>query len=960
MPTQQTYRVPQEFKRRPNREKRSSRRIRAVLTALGQAGISAGLLGLCGSTLAASGSWDCRVADDGRGWACNKNGVPEERPAETAPAIAPALTPAAADAEPPEPEVPARPVAREPEKPATEAIPSPTGIRTIAPVADVTEDKAPSVDPAPAPATRTTAATAEISPDPRFEVSTPADIATQPEAETVAPQAAAPAADTAPDAPQTGSTSSHAGTLAETAPETDPETAPETTPETDPETQSHPLIDDDLDWNRCVRDEGIDLGPVVLQTGQQDIAAIEVTADSAETNTLERTARFSGSVELQQGPQRIFADQLEYAQDSGNLNASGMVLLQRPDLRLAASEVDYNLQTRSGHASNAEYRLPGIMARGTAEKAEFTDQAHSSYEDITYTTCAPGNSDWLLSAERLEVDRTEGRGTAHNAKLSFLGAPLAWVPKLTFPIDGRRHSGLLIPTLGYSDKRGVDITVPYYLNLAPNYDLTLSPRIMSKRGFMLGSEFRFLTSHTEGVIGADYLPNDRDNPEERRRGALSVQTLSRFNPNLSAAIRVNHVSDEVFLRDFGGSLEVTSTSHLERAAELRYDTEAWNALARVQNYQTIDDLLPKADRPYARLPQLAFNLYRQPLNHLLGYELDAEFTRFAKDGGFVEGTRLDLQPGVSLPLREAHYHLVPRASLRYTKYNLDNATGPDSSPDRLSPIFSLDGGLYYDRSTQLFGNAVTQTLEPRIHYLYVPKHGQDEIPVFDTDEYDFSFDNLFRENRFNGADRLGDANQLTLALTTRFNHQATGREILRANLGSILYFRDREVQLPGIPVDDDQSSALVAELAADFGNGWHTRGGLNWDPHDNEIDQALAQASYRNREGNIINLAYRLRDDINTHTDVGLIWPISNNTRMIGRWNYSLSEERNLETLGGVEYGRCCWKIRALVRQHSAGTGGDDDLGFLLQLELGGLGSFGDNIDSLLNDGIYGYRREND
>ncbi len=920
-----------------------------MLAALAQGGFSAGLLGISVSALAASGSWDCRVADNGRGWSCNKDGVPEERPAAPAPAALPLATPAAADPQPPKSEIQAKPAIEETSAPATEVIPAATDIgEGASPADDVVEAAKPEPIPIPAPVTERPSNQAETSPDSQFVASTPAETEPQSQTDAISRTAAPAVSATVPLATPGKPTKDRV------------EAAPETHPQTPPQPLTHPLIDDDLNWNRCVHDEGIDFSPVTLQTDQQGLDAIEVTAESAETTTLERTARFSGSVELRQGAQRLFADEIDYAQDSGDLNARGKVLLQRPDLRLTASEVHYNLPTRSGHANNAEYRLPGIMARGTAKKAEFVDQVHSNYENITYTTCAPGNSDWLLSAERLVIDRAEGRGTAHNAKLRFLGAPLAWVPKLSFPVDDRRHSGLLIPTLGYSDKRGVDITIPYYLNLAPNYDLTLSPRIMSKRGFMLGSEFRFLTAHTEGVIGADYLPNDRDNPEDRRRGALSVQTLSRFSPNLSAAIRVNHVSDEDFLRDFGGNLELTSVSHLERAAELRYDTQAWNALARVQKYQTIDDLLPKADRPYARLPQLGFNLYQQPLNHPLGYQLDAEFTRFAKDGGFVEGTRLDLQPGVSLPLREAHYHLVPRASLRYTKYRLDNAAGPDTSPDRLSPIFSLDGGLYYDRSTELFGTAVSQTLEPRMHYLYVPKEGQNDIPVFDTDEYDFSFDNLFRENRFNGADRLGDANQLTLALTTRFNHQATGREILRANLGSILYFRDREVQLPGIPIDEDQSSALVGELAADFGNGWHTRGGLNWDPHDNEIDQALVQASYRNSEGSIISLAYRLRDEVNTHTDVGLIWPLNNRTRMIGRWNYSLSEERNLEALGGVEYGRCCWKVRALVRQHITGTGGDDDLSFLLQLELGGLGSFGDNIDSLLNDGIYGYRREDD
>lgn len=726
-------------------------------------------------------------------------------------------------------------------------------------------------------------------------------------------------------------------------------------------TSAHPGLDEGLNWQSCKRGERVDLQPFALQTSATQATEIEVIADSAEASTLDQAARFSGNVELQQGQQRIFADQIDYAHAQAHIQASGQVLLQRPDLRISASEVDYNLGDRSGSARNTEYRLPGIMARGTAERAEFVDAQHSSYDNITYTTCGPGNSDWLLSAERLELDRTEGLGTAHDARLSLLGMPLAWVPKLTFPIDDRRRSGVLIPTVGYSDSHGLDVTVPYYLNLAPAYDLTLSPRVMSERGIMLGGELRFLTHTTEGVIGADFLPHDRKNPADRQRGALSVQTQSRFNPHVSSAIRINHVSDDAFLRDFGGSLDVTSTSHLERAVEARYDTDNWNALARVQSYQTIDPLLPKALRPYERAPQLAFSLDQHPAGQSFAYQVDAEFVNFLKDGGFVEGKRFDLQPGISFPLRKAHYHLVPRASVRYTSYRLENqAAGLDPDPDRLSPIFSVDGGLYYDRSTSLFGESVTHSLEPRMHYLYVPEHDHADIPVFDTSEYDFSFDNLFRENRFNGADRLGDANQLTLALTQRFNHDASGRELLRASIGSIVYFEDREVQLPGSPIDTDQSSAVVGELAADLGNGWHTRGGINWDPHDGDIDQALAQGSYRDDDGNIISLTYRLRDLVTEHTDLGVIWPLNSNTRLIARWNYSISDDRNLETLGGVEYGRCCWKVRAIMRQHSNGPGSTDDLSFLLQLELSGLGRFGDNIDSLLNNGIYGYRREDD
>jgi LPS-assembly protein len=721
------------------------------------------------------------------------------------------------------------------------------------------------------------------------------------------------------------------------------------------------MLDQGIPWQSCTP------AAIATATPAADASSlpIQVSADSVEGSDLDHNALFSGKVTVIQGNQELYADQVRYQQDSGEFHATGDALLKRPDLRIAAGEIHYNLQTRKGDASQVEYRLPGILARGTAEKAELVDAANSNYAQITYTSCRPGNQDWQLSADRLVLDTAEGLGTVSDAKLSFGGVPVMYLPTLTFPIDNRRRSGLLIPSLGYGDKTGLDLSIPYYFNLAPNYDLTLTPRVMSERGVMLGGEYRFLTSTTEGQLDAQYLPHDRKGPAgDSRRGSLSLQALSRYNENLSSALRINYVSDDNFLSDFGSNLELTSTSHLERAAELRYDTDKMDVLVRAQQFQTIDSTLSKANRPYTRLPQIAFSYRDDTLaggSTPLAYGVAAELVDFRKSGGFVEGRRVDLQPSISTPVRDSWYHLVPKASLRYTSYRLDNQTpGLSSSPDRLTPILSLDGGLYYDRATSWFGHGATQTLEPRMYYLYVPYKNQTAIPVFDTGEYDFSFDNLFRENRFTGADRQGDANQLTLALTSRINDDASGRELLRASVGSILYLRDRKVQLPGVAANTDDTSALVGELGGDLGGGWRARTGLMWDPNENTVDRALAQASYAGPEGEVFNAAYRLRDGVSTHTDLGLIWPLGAQTRAIARWNYSLSENRNLDALAGIEYGRCCWKLRALLRQQVTGTNNSQNLSFLVQLELRGLGKLGDNIDTLLSDGIYGYRREDD
>ncbi|RMG32401.1 MAG: LPS-assembly protein LptD [Gammaproteobacteria bacterium] len=723
-------------------------------------------------------------------------------------------------------------------------------------------------------------------------------------------------------------------------------------------------LDEGLPWQNCRA-----AAPSVAETDRGRDRSIEAAAEGLEGMGTEQRLRLTGNVELRQGDQYLHAERAEYDRTSGNLQAHGDVLLRRPDLRLAADAVEYNLQTRAGEAKGAEYRLPGLLARGHAARARLLDASHSRFADITYTTCPPGSNVWVLRAAELEVDRAEGLGTARNATIALGGIPVMYTPYLSFPIDDRRRSGLLLPRLAYNDRHGVDLSLPYYLNLAPNYDLTLTPRVLSRRGLMLGGEFRFLTSYQQGRIEGTYLPNDREAPAgEDRRGSLSLHSSGQYTPHLSSDLRIDHVSDEQYRSDFGIDLDVTSATQLERAAELRYADDHWKLFGRLQQFQNLDPGLAKADRPYARAPQLLVRFRDQTrLQTLpLAYGLDAEFVDFHKSGGFVEGRRLDLYPTLSLPLREPHYHLVPRAGLRYTAYRLDNpAAGLNDSPTRLAPIVSLDGGLYYDRSTRWFGHGVTQSLEPRLYYLWVPRKDQSDIPLFDTSEYDIGFDNLFRDNRFTGPDRLGDANQLTLALTSRFNDDASGRELARASIGSIYYLRDRKVQLgnypplPSLP-DKDDISAVVTELAARLSAGWRTRGALVWNPNKNTVDQALARLSYRGEAARIVSLGYRLRDTVSSSTDLGLIWPIGRSARAIARWNYSLSEDRNLDALAGIEYGQCCWRLRAVLRQQVTGTASDQDLSFLLQLELRGLGTLGDNIDALLNEGIYGYRKEDD
>jgi LPS-assembly protein len=926
----------------------------------------AGIMLLQTGVMADESAWDCRATPDRRSWQCLERGAAAPLPAYPAaptprPLKPPADTPAVEAAAPggaetePEAASTAAPVADEPPAPpptdqprASDATKAPQEERDTA--REPTPPAAAPVTPAPATpeptatqdpalqAFRYGAPTPATPPSPATETE-----ATSPEpADTMAAPISAPERAVAPPR------------QAEAAAD-----AVQVTPATEILDGIGQDIDAGIDWESCVAPSaGLGDG-VGADLSSYFEEPIEIAADALVSDLAQEQAKFSGNVELVQGGLLIRADELSIDRRSGDVDAQGNLLLTRPDLRVAGTAASYQLNSGLGTVEEAAYRLLGMRARGDATQAEFLGGGRSKYREITFTTCRPGASDWLLRAEALEVDQVEGLATASDATLRFFDVPILYSPTLSFPIDDRRRSGLLVPTLGQTTNTGFDVSVPYYLNLAPNYDLTLTPRLMSKRGALLGGEFRFLTPSSNGKLLAEYLPRDRDYQDGNKdRGAASFRASTRFSERSNAATILNYVSDSDYLTDLGESLAVTSAVNVLRRGTVVYHGDTWDLSGRLQYYQTLNDAIRTSKRPYSLLPEVAFGL-DQP-DGLAGttYHLDAEYANFYREDS-VRGHRVNLSPALSLPLRRTWGYAEPKLGAHYTGYWLtDQTPGLDDSPSDLAGFFNLDSGLYFDRATRYFGDDSTQTLEPRLYYLYVPRNSQDDQPVFDTTELDFNFDNLFRENRYSGPDRFGDANQVTLAMTSRMISDSSGEELLRASIGQILYFEDREVVLPGEVVDDDSTSSLLTQLSASLGGGWQVRGGTQWDPHDGSngtIDQALAQIGYRGADRRVFNVAYRLRKDVTEETDVGAVWPFSERFSLIGRHNYSLRENRPLETLAGFEYGRCCWRLRAVVRQFSDGPGGDQNLTFLLQLELNGLGRLGDNIDDALERGIYGY-----
>lgn len=714
--------------------------------------------------------------------------------------------------------------------------------------------------------------------------------------------------------------------------------------------ESDSRLDVDLNWAQCAPASTQSRTPHPLSSA----GITELSANSVELDENTQRYRFSGNAEVTTSSAHITAGEIVYDQAKDTVDASDKVLFEQQDLRIAATRASYQTQTQQGSANEVEYRLISRTAQGRAERLDIDNPHVTRLQNMTYSTCPPGKQDWALSASEMKLDQTSGEGTARDVTLTFKGVPLFYSPYASFPIDSRRKSGFLVPKVGMTSSNGLDLSIPYYFNLAPNYDLTLTPRLMSKRGMMLGTELRYLTTRHNGQLTSELLPSDKTENHDFR-GAAQMTGQGQLAPRWRYTLNLNYLSDDRYVEDFGENLATTSIKHVERRGDLRYRGTDWNLLARIQQFQTIDKTISPEERPYSRRPQLLFALNRPKNIHGFDVNMRAEYAYFDKDDA-VRGNRIDIMPTVSMPLRRTWGYLTPKLSARYTRYDLTNqAAGYDDTPDRMTTTLSLDSGLLFERDTLWFDQSVTQTLEPRLYYLYTPRVDQTELPDFDSAALDFSFANLFRENRFSGADRVGDANQLTAALTSRSLNNK-GEELFRASVGQILFFDDREVQLDRTTAQQN-SSALVAEAAAKLNDHWNLRAGIQWDPH-NEVAQREKSGlslQYRDESQRILNIAYRHSEGLLEQTDISARWPINSHLHGVTRWNYSLLHDQTLEGFAGIEYESCCWISRLVARQYRSGVDNDLVSSVFVQLELKGLTSIGDKIDRFLERGILGY-----
>lgn len=694
-----------------------------------------------------------------------------------------------------------------------------------------------------------------------------------------------------------------------------------------------------------------------------------IEADRIE-GVADREARAEGNAVLRKGGTSIRAQRLRYIDATEEVDARGEVRLERDGDVITGPSLKYRIGEATGEFERPEFSLaprarPGrlpITGRGKAERAVFEGEDKIRLFDTFFTTCAPGNDDWYLQVGELGLDYAREEGVARRARVVFKDIPIMVAPYLDFALNNRRKSGLLAPSLGSTGKSGLEVTVPYYFNIAPNRDLVVSPRYLQKRGLQLGGQYRYLEPNYYGDARLEVLPDDQARNLSRSAASLA-HNYNDPSRGLSGALNLNRASDDNYFRDLSSRTIVVAQTHLLREGFLTYSggwwqSGTWNATARFQGFQTLQDAARSIAVPYGRSPQVTLNAAR----------LDAFGADFNLAGELVDfhhptnilGRRTTLYPSLTLPIVRAGGFLTPRIGLHSTHYALDRIVpGTAQAITRTLPILSVDGGLAFERETSWRGQALLQTLEPRAFYLAVPFRDQSRIPLFDTAVADFNYAQIFSENAFAGGDRVNDAHQLTLALTSRVLVAASGQEALKATLGQRYYLQDQRVTLDAAaPARTFRNSDWIAALSGRVARDWTMENALQYNPRESRWERVALAARYQPEPLKTLNLSYRFLRDQLRQTDVSGQWPLGGGWYGLGRLNYSLRDRRIVESLAGFEYNAACWVARVVVQRFASTTGGDTNAVFL-QLELNGLSRFGSNPLEALKRNIPGYARIN-
>jgi len=739
------------------------------------------------------------------------------------------------------------------------------------------------------------------------------------------------------------------------------------------------------------------------------------TADYSES---EKQTKFimRDDVRLTQGRRSFRADTFTFDKTTREAELDGDIQVREPGVLLRADKAYVDTNTGNARLDNARFVLYETRVRGRAESLQKFGDAVISLDQGTFTSCEPGDNTWLIKGSNITLHNDKHYGTAKHMRLHIKDVPVVYAPYFRFPVGPDRLTGFLFPSIGFDESDGIgEFSAPFYWNIAPNYDATFTPRYLSEHGYMLATELRHKSEFFDTELSGSALNNDRSGDTGRAEDEIDEQYLGkdRWQYNLSQTggrnqpwsteIDYTDVSDTDYLRDVDGSaVDVNRQAYIRQRAAAGYVSEHWQLGAKAEEFR----LLTSTQLPYRELPRLhADGQYR--VNDWL-IELDNEYTNFAMNRYFEEdpanalykadlitGERLLTNYKVSWDKEFTQGYIKPGVGLKTLGYKLEATNlraDVDSSQQFSAPQGSLDMGLYFERDKSLFGGAFTQTLEPRAFYLYRDYENQDSLygltsaasyVNFDTSDLIFTYEQLFRDSRFSGGDRIDDTNHLALGVTSRFVETDSGIERLRLSIGQISYFEDREVSI----LNDDEayantrtSSAIAGQVSALLGDHLRMSSDVLYDHQQERVNTVSTSVNYMDEQYRILNVGYRYSRDPTSlspleptpdigenlnQVDITTLWPVSSQWSVIARTNYDFTYNAELDTFAGLEYTDCCYRIRLLARQwvdfdfspdFMENLSSDDyDRGVFIEVQLRGFGSLSQRISNLLDKAMFGY-----
>lgn len=678
--------------------------------------------------------------------------------------------------------------------------------------------------------------------------------------------------------------------------------------------------------------------------------------DAKQAQMTKKQVRLTGDVIAKQGQETFHAKQIHYNRQTQQLKSSEQITYGTPGFAIRAKTANYSLASTIGHFTELDYYLADQQAVGSASTVQVDRKNNTeTLTEASYTTCSRLNPSWFIKAKSLHLDHSSGIGQARHTRFHLGNLPVFYLPYFSFSLNDDRKTGFLTPSANLSEGRGIDITQPFYLNIAPNHDATLYPRLMSKRGLMLGVEYRYLLNNLSGTLAGHLLPNDFNTDKKRWSFKTTYRTRPQQNFSLDASYQ--RVSDKYYIKDFEDTLDLSNLNFLESHLTATYrPSKNYHLVGQLKDYQVVNANYQEKDKPYSVLPRL---VGQGEWRHDNGLALSSttELTHFDKEAS-VSGLRFDQAMALSYLHENAYAFAKPRLAYRFTGYQLREVeANKPKHITRALPTFSLDSGLFFDRQTQWFGHHTTQTLEPRLFYLYTPYRNQSDIPDFDTARISSSYDAMFLTNRFNGKDRIGDANQLTTAVSTKFVDNSSGKTLAKLSVGQVQYFKDRRVSL-NESIANHSRSNIIAEGTFTLNDRLSTNGLIHQDINNRRTQKSSLGMVYQKAADKAFSFSHLYDRQTYEQLDFAGTWRLDDHWRTFWRWNYSLAHSKTIDMIAGLEYADCCWGIRVLARRQrdSLLNNSKTDSSIYLEVALKGLGNLGSDTSKLLSDIIPYYR----